>query len=128
MFLASTRILLASQTIDSFVNVSVHAFALTIFGVMPRILFGYAVTMESIKYDWVHMILISVSGMIGQYCLERALKMEKNTSMVAIFFSLGVVFNFVFDMVFFAKPFLWRKFIGCAIVIGSIYTIFHTKK
>ena len=54
--------------------------------------------------------------------------MEKNTSMVAIFFSLGVVFNFAFDMIFFGKPFLWRKFIGSLIVIGSIYTIFHTKK
>ena len=105
-----------------------HGLALTIFGVIPRMFFGYAVTITAIQFDWVQMILITVSGMIGQYCLERALKMEKNTSMVAIFFSLGVVFNFAFDMVFFGKSFVWRQFFGSAVVIGSIYTIFHTRK
>lgn len=84
--------------------------------------------MESVKYDWLQMILISVTGILSQYSMARSLKMEKNTAIVAIFFSLGIVFNFVYDMALFDKPFLWRKFWGCFISIGSISFLFHTKK
>ena len=105
-----------------------HGFALTLFGVIPRILLGTAITLSSITHDWKYMLMLTFIGMIGQYSLERALKLDKNTSAIAIFFSLGVVYTFLFDMLFFGKPFVWRKFWGCSIVIASIVVIFHSKK
>ena len=110
--LASTRILLASQKIDSIINITSHGLGLTLFGVMPRILYGYGLTLASFQYDWIQMLIVTFVGMLGQFSLETALKKEKNTSLVAIFFSLGVVFNFILDMVFFSQPFIWRRFWG----------------
>ena len=109
-------------------NVSVHGLGLTLFGVIPRIYLGYQITVDSLTHDWIYMLMLSLTGMLSQYSIVRALKKEKNTSMVAIFFSLGVVFSFVYDLVLFDKPFLWRRFFGCLIVIGSIVVVFKTRK
>jgi hypothetical protein len=47
------------------VNVFVHGFALTIFGVIPRMMLGSALTWYSISKDWKYMLMLTIIGMIG---------------------------------------------------------------
>lgn len=59
------RVLLATNKIDSYLNVFVHGFSLALFGVIPRIMLGTAITWFSISQDWKYMLMLTVIGMIG---------------------------------------------------------------
>ncbi len=66
----------------------------------------------------VHLLLIGVSGWLGQILLSRSLQIEK-AGRVQAFNYINVVFMMTADIALFGIPIQWLDFLGIAVIIGS---------
>ena len=86
---------------------------------LMSLMFSTRPTLKGIQADWPFIIGYSLVYYPFQVSNFGSLKLERNTSLVAILFCFNVIFSFIIDIVIMRKPFKLSKLIGSLIVFFS---------
>lgn len=82
---------------------------------------------ENLYAESFNLIGLFFVGTLFQVSMHKAVKLEKNTSLVSIIMTSSVIFGFLSDLVLFGDEFKWYKLAGSLVVMLSIAVIILTK-
>lgn len=73
--------------------------------------------------------LMSLCGYAFQYTLNEAIRLEKNTNILAVIGSSSILISYLLDTFLIGTPFAWTSLLGSLLVFGSVtFTIIYNNK